>query len=236
MEPHKKLELGAEKAPNLFGPPVEYFKDALEFAKKHYGNEIERISSVSVSSVDPEFFFKEYIWVVHATGFSAKAVSKFMDRLLKAYGPWETLADESFEDVMGRVKLVCNNQYKALAVQKTAKLLTNKILPKDGASKEERWEEFKKEMFSIEELTKLPYIGGVTCYHLGRNIGLLDCVKPDLHLVRMADHWGYANCVEMCKDMSRGTGLPLGIVDLVLWYSASHWGTIDIKKSDARLC
>ncbi len=31
-----------------------------------------------------------------------------------------------------------------------------------------------------------------------------------------------------------GEMIPLGLVDLQLWYTASHWSTLDIKKEGSR--
>jgi hypothetical protein len=86
----------------------------------------------------------------------------------------------------------------------------------------------------------LPYIGKVTAYHLGRNIGLLESVKPDLHLERMAKHWGEKSPETLVKGIqdkhtaSVGEYIPAGLVDLCLWYAASTFGTITIKKDGDR--
>jgi hypothetical protein len=107
--------------------------------------------------------------------------------------------------------------------------LIKKGFEKDG------WEKFKKDNLSTPKmLQELPYIGPITCYHLARNIGLLDCVKPDLHLIRLAEHWGFPDCVSMCKTMGEGSGLPLGLVDLAVWYSCSTFGTLSIRKEGQR--
>jgi len=228
MEPHKNLGSGIEE----YRPPMNrgaraYFKKAREFAQEYYGDELKRIGSVRFDQVGPNSFFMEYIWVVHATGFSAKAVGKFMPRLTEAYGPWNVLADESWS-FFDRVQPVCNNPQKAKAIWQMATII------RDG-TKARDWEAFKQDKLSTpEKLADLPYIGKVTCYHLGRNIGLLDCVKPDLHLIRLAEHFKCKNCVEMCKKMGAGTDLPLGIVDLIVWYAASTFGTLDIKKEGQR--
>jgi hypothetical protein len=236
MEPHRTLELGPDvEAPSASDAPAEYFRKALAFATRFYGDEIRAIASVSLEDVTPEFFFREYAWVVHATGFSAKAVGKFMPRLLEAYGPWDKLAKESAEDMFGRVKLVCNNLQKAKAVQATAKLMADRVLRGRWETADDNWREFRgSTLADVDLLSGLPYVGNVTKYHLGRNIGLLDCVKPDLHLVRMAEHWGYPDCARMCEDMGAGSGLRLGIVDLVLWYAASTFGTGGMKKDGKR--
>jgi hypothetical protein len=228
MEPHKNLDSSIEKFRPSLDNPNKYFAKAHAFACTYYKQEMDQIASVKHDEVDPTHFFNEYIWVVHATGFSAKAVGKFMPRLLEAYGSYIELALVTPEEGIERVKVVCNNPQKIKAVHKTA-ILMLKGIKNDG------WDKFKKISLSTPQLLKeLPYIGPVTCYHLARNIGLLDCVKPDLHLIRLAEHWGFPDCISMCKAMGEGSGLPLGIVDLVVWYSASTFGTIDIRKEGQR--
>jgi hypothetical protein len=103
------------------------------------------------------------------------------------------------------------------------------------------WEEYKNQNLSSPDLLKkLPYIGRITCFHLARNIGLLENVKPDLHLVRLAKHWGYKDCLVMCQDVQKNheetnrERLPLGIIDLAIWYSASTFSTIKIRQEGDR--
>lgn len=229
MEPHKSI--GAKDLKS-YEPPTDkgieaYFAAALVFARDHYQEEMDRISSTRFEDVTPEHFFQEYVWVVHATGFSAKAVGSFMPRLMVAYGDWMDLGAEPPEQVVERVRKVCNNPQKIKAVCAMAMRLRNGILTAG-------WESFKNTQLSkVEDLSRLPYIGKITRYHLGRNIGLLECVKPDLHLIRMAKHWNFDDCESMCKAV-RPIGMPLGIVDLVLWYAASTFGTIDLRSDGDR--
>jgi hypothetical protein len=150
-----------------------------------------------------------------------------MPRLMEAYSGFSVLAKESFDVSFQRIKVVCNNRQKAAAVHKTAVMMEEGI-------KEKGWGPFKAERLSTPFLlSELPYIGKVTCFHLGRNIGLLECVKPDLHLIRMAKHWGFNDCESMCRAV-RPDGMPLGIVDLILWYTASTFGTISLRTSGER--
>lgn len=232
MEIRKTLPAGIEKFRSNFNDgPIEYVKRAVSFTRENYGDEMDHISSIRLANVTRDFFFQEYMWVVHATGFSAKAVGKFLPKLIPAYGPWRELGNEDFKTSFDRIKLVCNNYQKAHAVWSMAKLLVG--IPSDERS----WFTFKYENLSSPSLlTKLPYIGKITCYHLGRNIGLLDCVKPDLHLVRMAKYWGFKDCESMCREMQNNAfpDLPLGIIDLCLWYSASTFGTLEIREDGQR--
>jgi len=226
MEPHRELPSCIDEfKPDINAGPRAYYLKALAFTKEFYGDEVKRISSVRLEDVTSDFFFQEYIWVVHATGFSAKAVGKFMPRLMEAYGSWDKCGSEQFDDLMEKVKLVCNNPQKAKAIHTTAKKMVEELC-------HIQWHDWRAQNLSnIEDIGKLPYVGKITRYHLGRNIGLLECVKPDLHLVRMAEHWGFKNCEDMCREMRGDDNIPLGIVDLVLWYSASTWGTLSIKTN-----
>ena len=233
MEPHR--ELGPEALsykPDEKDGLYAYFKKSLEFTKRFYGEEVKRISRVNFSEVTPEFVFKEYVWVVHATGFSAKAVGKFMPRLLEAYGEWDVLGREEFDYAFNRILKVCNNRQKSKAIHEFSGML---VRNKDS------WESFlNSSMSSPEKLSKLPYIGKITCYHLGRNIGLLECVKPDLHLERLARYWGVSSCLEMCEQAQSehmketGIRIPLGLVDLMYWYGSSHFGTLHLKEEGRR--
>jgi endonuclease III len=223
MEPHKENISDIEKfRPNIKNGAHSYFERASEFANTFYKSQIDFITKTNFNQINTDFFFREYVWVVHASGFSAKAVGRFMPKLIKAYGLYDDLCNEEFEIAFNRIKLICKNKQKSKAIWNTSKIL-NKGIEEDG------WKKFKSTQLSTpEKLSELPYIGKVTCYHLARNIGLLDFVKPDLHLTRLAKYWRYENCVEMCKDI-QPNGMPLGIVDLILWYSASTFGTIEIK-------
>jgi hypothetical protein len=61
----------------------------------------------------------------------------------------------------------------------------------------------------------LPWIGGITKYHLAKNFGL-DVAKPDVHLQRLADHEG-TTPQQLCADLARATGLRVNTIDVVLW-------------------
>ncbi|MFA5202979.1 MAG: hypothetical protein WC708_01000 [Lentisphaeria bacterium] len=233
MEPRKNLtekELGDDR-PRTSDRPDTYFRKALAFTLKYYSKEMEHISSTKFEELTPEKFFLECMWVIHATGFNAQVVGQMMPKLVTAYGQWNILGHENIENVLERVCKICNNPAKIESVRSIAGIMV-------GTN---NWENFKQDRLSSpDKLKELPYIGKVTCFHLARNIGLLDSVKPDLHLVRLAKYWGYRDCIELCKyfqeshEKKTGTRYPLGIIDLILWYAASSTGTLDIRKSGER--
>lgn len=219
MENHKEIELEEKFKPTVSDSPDAFFRKALGFTEKSYKDVIDRILGTEVENVSKEFFFREYVWSVHTSGFSAKAVSKFFNKLEEAYGNPDALASEKYEEVIERVSRVCRNPAKIRSVMRTA------ILMKE-------WDEFKKKyLSSIDTIEELPYIGPTTKYHVGRNIGFKDSVKPDLHLERLRKFWGFESSELMCADMKEKSGskFPLGVIDLCVWYLSSSYGTMEFE-------
>ncbi len=86
--------------------------------------------------------------------------------------------------------------------------------------REELWRGYKEAEDPLVFLVALPWIGEITKFHLGKNLGL-DLMKPDRHLVRIAEH--YQTTPEaLCSALSEATGDRIGVVDLVLWRSAER--------------
>lgn len=66
----------------------------------------------------------------------------------------------------------------------------------------------------------IPWIGGITCYHLAKNFGA-QVAKPDVHLQRLADRHG-TTCQDLCEMISERTGFPVSSVDLILWRACAE--------------
>lgn len=67
----------------------------------------------------------------------------------------------------------------------------------------------------LEFCQSLPWIGGITKYHLAKNFGA-DVAKPDVHLQRLADVEG-CTAQELCDRLAAETGYRAATVDVVLW-------------------
>lgn len=66
----------------------------------------------------------------------------------------------------------------------------------------------------------LPWIGGITKYHLAKNFGA-DVAKPDVHLQRLADREG-CTAQQLCERLAAETGLRIAAVDTVLWRACAN--------------
>lgn len=67
----------------------------------------------------------------------------------------------------------------------------------------------------INFLKTIPFIGNITCFHLAKNLGF-DVVKPDRHLVRVAEKYSI-NPDQLCDKLSKETGDKKCVVDIVIW-------------------
>jgi hypothetical protein len=69
-------------------------------------------------------------------------------------------------------------------------------------------------------LESLPWIGGITKYHLAKNFGM-DVAKPDVHLQRLADRES-CSVQALCERLAGETGLSVNAVDTVLWRACAN--------------
>jgi len=185
-------------------------------AYNYMGETLEYYRHASVEDVTPSDFWAEYIWCVYASGFNAKVLSQKFNGLMSAYGPWDWV--QSVAVLWPRVKKVIANEKKFTAV-----LECRAILKKIG------WDAFKEAFCTTPEaLGVLPFIGKITKYHLARNIGM-DCVKPDLHLVRLAKHYEFPSPEAMCEFLAGLSGERIGVVDLILWSYCAAFGTKELE-------
>ncbi|MBZ9897278.1 hypothetical protein LB545_23465 [Mesorhizobium sp. BR1-1-6] len=77
----------------------------------------------------------------------------------------------------------------------------------------------------IEFCETLPHIGGITKYHLAKNLGV-DIAKPDVWLERVAANSG-EGVQELCSRLSKLAGDSVSTVDYVIWKTCQQgwWRT-----------
>jgi hypothetical protein len=222
MELHKNLTIKIKNP--LQKDYILYFKNAYDFVQENYKEDFDRIKNTDFNLLTPRYFFTEYIWVVYVSGFNAKIISKIFPKLLNIYDPlfstFETYNQNvNSLDISIAAMEVFANKRKVAAIINTA-FNSGKIIAEIG------WENYKnKYLNSPKDLQFLPFIGEITSQHLARNIGYLNFVKPDIHLERAAKYWGFSSSLELCSAIQKQFPIELGLIDLVLWYSLSTFGS-----------
>lgn len=190
----------------------ELWDVAFRFVDESYPEQLDYYRDISLESLTPHSFWSEYIWCVYTSGFNASVVSKKFKDLMNAYGPWDFKQPD--RRVKEKVLKIFANKRKCDAILRTRSWLRSM-----------GWDRFREDFIaSPETLGHLPFIGSVTRYHLARNIGV-DCVKPDLHLVRLAEFFSMEEPSSLCEFLAGLSGERLGVVDYVLWCYCATFGT-----------
>lgn len=81
--------------------------------------------------------------------------------------------------------------------------------------REELFAAFQVANNKVEFCAGLPWIGQITKWHLAKNYGV-DCAKPDIHLSRLAQHYG-TTPAKLCAHLATASGDRIATVDLVIW-------------------
>lgn len=136
-------------------------------------------------------FLQEAVWVILNSGMKNQIARKIWNKIRQAW-----VEDVDISEVFG-------HKGKVAAI----KHIANNAIPLfDG---------YKAANDKIAYLKTLPFIGGITCYHLAKNLGE-DVVKPDRHLIRIADRY-QTTPDALCQKISDATGEKKCTVDIVLW-------------------
>jgi len=105
-------------------------------------------------------------------------------------------------------------------------------------NRQDIFENFLKATDKIAFCETLPWIGGITKYHLAKTYGV-DCAKPDLHMQRLADR-EECSVEVLCKRLAGETGYRVATIDEILWRACvtgvldSKTGTLSVPKGPIR--
>jgi hypothetical protein len=152
---------------------------------------------------------REAAWVILCSGFSERVVRRHFDAISLCFCDWS-----SAEYIVSRGDRCWST---AMAVFGSARKITA-ILQACSYVHEQGFCSLSSRILAdpIQELSKLPFIGPVTSYHLAKNLGI-DVVKRDRHLVRLASCLGFDSAEAMCGAFGHHVGEPVSVVDIVLW-------------------
>ncbi|KAJ5070457.1 hypothetical protein M0811_10929 [Anaeramoeba ignava] len=178
---------------------TKLFKKAEKFAKKTHIQDIERIDKRDHLVEKFDEFFKEYIYVVVASGFRGKTAAELLPKLEKCQGNKKKMLKHF------------KNKRKCEAISTVFQLKND-------------WENLRSSLTTVDSLKQFPLIGDVVKHHLARNIGLVTCAKPDLHLTRLAKKLKFKDVKSMVDFVASNFNYKPGTADFILWIYLSHNG------------
>jgi len=145
----------------------------------------------------------EAAWVIVNSGFRYAVARRLWPGLSEAFHQWDyTRIDEA---CIPAALAILNHPGKVGAIVQLAAII-----------RAEGHERIVEAAADPPKLTRLPWIGKVTCWHLAKVLGV-DVVKPDVHLQRAAEAAGYPDPLALAKAVQDATGERLTVVDSVLW-------------------
>lgn len=163
---------------------------------------------------DAEHFAGEAVWVIINSGMKHTVARLIHDRVERAICEGRPVI-EAFRHPgkAAAIEHIIDNRYALFA---------------DFLAAAERDRGDPKAPHVLAFCQSLPWIGGITKFHLAKNLGV-DCAKPDVWLVRLAKVTG-EDPHELCARLARESGDRIATVDLVLWRCmARGWLKLDLE-------
>ena len=177
------------------------YNKAYDFTLKTHKSDMDRINGLNGLMKNFDDFFYEYVYVVLASGFKGKIAARLTPKLVECHGDMDKMLE------------IFKNTKKLNSIKKVWDMKND-------------WDELRKSFKTVDDLVKLPYIGDVTKFHLARNIGLLSCAKPDLHLCKWVEKITGNNDEKTVSMVTQAIADKLerkqGTVDFALWVWLSH--------------
>jgi len=168
----------------------EYLELRNSVVASGYGGDIEWAESVKAPA-DVMVFTCEYIFVVCNSGMKAQIAKAIFDRVMTALNQGHHPST-----VFGHAGK-CDGIWSV------------------WCDRDDWFDRYGAAADKVSFLETMPWIGPITKWHLAKNFGV-DAVKPDRHLVRVAD-WYAMTPTAMCEVLVRESGDRIGTVDYVIW-------------------
>jgi hypothetical protein len=174
----------------------------------------------NLSDITNEIFLSELAWCVYNSGMKMEVIRKKWPALKKAFhnfDPYEIM--RNIADCVNESLEIFNHPGKAGAVIDAG----YKIIQDSNRGCIGQKLAVMSESAVLDYLQTYPYIGKVTKYHLAKNLGF-DVVKPDRHLVRLAEFLKYDGPDSLVTEIKVLTGERKAYIDFILWRWLSWQG------------
>jgi hypothetical protein len=152
---------------------------------------------------DARYVMCEGAWVIVNSGFRYNVARKLWPRLQVAFCDFDHMCIGP--ELLPRALKVLRHERKMGAIVELARII-----------RDEGIDTILADAKDPPKLTRLPYIGKVTCWHFAKVLGV-DVVKPDVHLQRAAAAAGFPSPLALCEAIRDASGDRLTVVDSVLW-------------------
>ncbi len=214
-------------SPNAAQADISAFKKARQEVEA-LGYDLGYIGNVEIlDDLTETKLLREMAWVVLCSGFRERTIRRVFSKISLCFLDWESASNICWKrNICIKSALdVFNSKAKIEAIADGAQIIA-----------ELNFNNIKDNLYNdpISTLRILPYIGPITVFHLAKNLGI-PVPKPDRHLTKMSQRHGYDDPLEFCCAVADLTGLPIPLVDTILWrFSERGWSERLLLRSVIR--
>ena len=178
-----------------------------------FGSEIDWQTDVCLSEINETDFLREGAWAILSAGMRESVVRSKFPALSDAFLDWQSA------DAIAVHRCQCSRA--ALQIFRH-ELKINAIIDLALTICAEDFFSVKQRIIGegVEYLESFYFIGPITRYHFAKNIGL-NVAKPDRHLCRISELFGYDSPQAFCQEIAFRTGDSISVVDSVIWRFAT---------------
>jgi hypothetical protein len=194
-------------------PLIYYFHAKRVVYENGYFSEVYFQEKISLQMLNKSDFYREYAWVVLSSGMSEKVIKRIFENLSLVFNNWKNpvLIIKNRRKIYNRAVQIFNNHTKINALFEMAAYLCKKTCSDVVNLIQTRGAEY---------LMNFKFLGPATSLHLAKNLGI-NVAKPDRHLMRIANLFGYTCANSLCEKIASFTGEKKSVVDIVLWRYAT---------------
>jgi hypothetical protein len=193
---------------------IRYYYRAKECVYENgYYTEIYWQERQNPDTISLQKYYSEYAWVVLSSGMKESVIRNKFYAITNLFKNW----NDPFS-------IVSNRKYiKEHALQLFNNLLKINALIYMGEYLSTNC--FKDELANIrlkgfKYLEQFPFLGPATSLHFAKNLGFI-VSKPDRHLNRISNKFGFEDSLAFCRAISQFTGEKESVIDIVLWRFAT---------------
>lgn len=169
-----------------------------------FGDDITWAEELAHVRHDAGYILREGAWVIINSGFRFQVARRL----------WPGLRDAFHDFDVARVDAACCTSTALTVLNHPGKI--GAIIELAVELRREGPAPILAHAKTPMKLTRLPWIGRITCWHLAKVLGA-DVVKPDVHLQRAAAAAHMGATLELCEIIRAGTAHRLAVIDTILW-------------------
>jgi len=193
---------------------IRYYYRAKECVYENgYYAEIYWQEKQNPDNISLQKYYSEYAWVVLSSGMKESVIKNKFYAISNIFKNWNDPSSiiSNRSNIEEHALQLFNNHLKIKALLFMGEYLSKNCI---------QYELTNIRLKGFKYLEQFPFLGPATSLHFAKNLGFV-ISKPDRHLNRISNKFGFENSLTFCKEISEFTGEKESVIDIVLWRYAT---------------